>query len=175
MFFALWPPPDAAAALHAIARTQSRQSAGFVTRPDCIHLTLVFLGDVPAARVEALRAPPPAIAGPPFDLCLDRFGHWVRNGIAWTAPSIVPDALTALQSRLADWASAQGVPVDTRPFRPHVTLLRRAARFVPEDPVQPMAWRVREYALVRSHNGQNGARYETIGRYPLNHAAVAPS
>lgn len=175
LFFGLWPDAGTAAALHAVARGQIAFTGGRITRADSIHLTLVFVGDVPITLVEALRTPPAEIAGLAFELRVDHVGHWVRNGIAWAAPSTVPDAMTGLQSRLAAWVSAQGVTLDTRPFRPHVTLLRKAPRTLPVTPVEPIPWPVTEYVLVRSRLASDGSRYEIIGRFPLNRDGVPPS
>ena len=175
LFFGLWPDAGAAGALHALARSQVERTGGRITAADSIHLTLVFIGHVPAAHVDALRAPAQGVAGPPFEFRLDRIGHWVRNGIAWAAPSVVPSAMAGLQFRLSAWVSAQGVTIDTRSFRPHVTLLRKAARSVSLDPIEPITWHVREYVLVRSRFAPDGSRYEIIGRFPLNRDAGTSS
>jgi RNA 2',3'-cyclic 3'-phosphodiesterase len=175
LFYALWPAPQTAMALHTLACRQAAGTGGLVTRMDSIHLTVAFLGDVPVDRIDALRTPPPDIASPAFDMDLDRIGHWVRNGIVWAGPSVVPEALAGLHGRLSAWVASQGIPLDTRPFRPHVTLLRKAARGELDEPRTPIAWRVTDYVLVRSGRRSDGSRYETIARFPLNPGPGSPS
>jgi 2'-5' RNA ligase len=168
LFFALWPAPQTAMALHALACRQAAGTGGRVTRADSIHLTVAFLGDVPVDRIDALRTPPPDIAPSAFAMNLDRIGHWVRNGIVWAGPSVVPEALEALHGRLSAWIASQGIALDTRPFRPHVTLLRKAARGELDEFRAPVPWQVTEYTLVRSARRADGSRYETIARFPLH-------
>jgi len=175
LFFAIWPSRETAMALHALACRQATSTGRRVTRPDSIHITIAFLGDVPASRIEVFRSPPPEITAPAFWMRVDRVGHWVRNGIVWAAPSVVPDALAALQARLAEWVTSQGIALDSRPFRPHVTLLRKAARGALAEPEAPIAWTAGEFVLVRSCRRADGARYETIARFPLNPADGNPS
>ncbi len=167
LFFALWPAPRTAMALHALACRQAVGTGGRVTRKDSIHLTVAFLGDVPVGRIEALLSPPPGLAAPAFTMAIDQVGHWVRNGIVWAGPSAVPAALSALHARLSDWVASQGIALDTRPFRPHVTLLRKAPRGELAEFRAPIDWQVTEYVLVRSGPRAEGSRYETIGRFPL--------
>lgn len=167
LFFALWPARQTAMALHALACRQAVGTGGRVTRMDSIHLTVAFLGDVPVGRIEALRSPPSDLAAPTFTMVLDQVGHWVRNGIVWAGPSQVPEALSALHARLSDWVVSQGIALDTRPFRPHVTLLRKAARGELAEFRAPIEWPVTEYVLVRSGRRADGSRYETIARFPL--------
>lgn len=167
LFFALWPTRTTAMALHALACRQAVRTGGRVTRMDSIHLTVAFLGDVPVGCVDALRAPPPELAAPAFTMALDQVGHWVRNGIVWAGPSELPEALSALNTRLSDWVASLGIALDPRPFRPHVTLLRKAARGALAEFRAPIEWHVTEYALVRSGRRVDGSRYETIARFPL--------
>jgi RNA 2',3'-cyclic 3'-phosphodiesterase len=167
LFFALWPARQTAMALHALACRQAVGTSGRVTRMDSIHLTVAFLGDVPVGRIEALRSPPSDLAAPAFTMALDQVGHWVRNGIVWAGPSQVPEALSALHTGLSDWVASQGLALDTRPFRPHVTLLRKAARGELAEFRAPIEWPVTEYVLVRSGRRPDGSRYETIARFPL--------
>lgn len=175
LFFAIWPSREAVMALHALACRQATSTGGRVTWPDSIHLTIAFLGDVPASRIEVFRSLPPEITARAFSMRVDRVGHWVRNGIVWAGPSAVPDALAALQARLAAWLASQGIALDARPFRPHVTLLRKAARGDLTEPEAPIAWTAGEFVLVRSCPRADGSRYETIARFPLNPVDGNPS
>lgn len=175
LFFALWPPHETAMALHALGCRQATSTGGRVTRIESIHLTIAFLGDVAASRIEVFRSLPPEIVAPAFSMHVDQVGHWVRNGIVWAAPTAVPDALASLQARLAAWVTVQGIVLDTRPFRPHVTLLRKAARGELTEPEAPIRWTATDFVLVRSGHRADGSGYETIARFPLNPSSGNPS
>ena len=103
--------------------------AAAVVRADKLHVTLHFLGQVPADRVDAVRE---GIALPmtPFELTLREPRVW-PGGIA-VLESDAPPALLELHVRLGLALDALGLPVEQRPYRPHVTLAKgawgRAAR-----------------------------------------------
>jgi len=52
------------------------------------------------------------------------------------------------------------LPVDTRPFRPHVTLARRAAGATPALDGPAISWAIDRYALMESTLGVNGGYTE---------------
>jgi RNA 2',3'-cyclic 3'-phosphodiesterase len=81
--------------------------------------------------------------------------------VAVWLPQAVPPALGALHARLGAAMAALGLTVETRPFRPHVTLARRAAGALPPPPAAGLAWRADGYALVDSSAG-----YRVLARYP---------
>jgi 2'-5' RNA ligase len=116
-FFALWPSVAATRALARHAVSLAHELDGRATRTASIHLTLAFLGDVPAAALERVMHPPARVCVPPFDLVLDRLGAWDHNGIGWAAPSAPPEALLELQRRLADWLGGSGFRLEARPAR----------------------------------------------------------
>lgn len=98
-------------------------------RTDNIHLTLVFLGDVKDSVAENLaRAMDEVVAGvPPFELKvegLDSFGRGRYPRVIWAGVTGDTGPLTRIQSLLSDAAMDEGVEVDERPYRPHLTLGR---------------------------------------------------
>ena len=99
-------------------------------RPEGLHLTLKFLGDVDAAREPELRAAlsQTAGAGHPSGVTVHIEGFGVfpdfrRPRIVWAG--IEPDpALELLQHRVEQVFAPLGFATEARPFRPHVTLGR---------------------------------------------------
>ena len=78
----------------------------------------------------------------------------------------MPDPeLLRLQGTLAAHLGARGFALEPRPFAPHVTLVRKVARPLREVAFEPVAWRVTDFALVRS--SLRTGRYETLRRWPL--------
>lgn len=140
---------------------------GRITRVDSIHLTLAFLGDVDVPRLDELSAPPATIAAGAVELRIDRVGAWHHNGIGWVAPSVTPQPLSDLQSRLNAWLEFIGFALEKREFAPHVTILRKCTGKVATASIEPIRWAVDEYVLVRSTLDSAGSRYEVIGRFPL--------
>ena len=148
------------------------------TAPERWHLTLLFLGTVPADVVPALvsKAAPAVADAPPMTLRLaggGRFGSRRRPQVAWAGVDGDVAPLVALAGRLADVARSLRLAVEDRPYRPHLTLGRwRPGRPADGDLVDRLAdyrgpaWPVREVRLLESHLGPKPT-YETLAAWPV--------
>jgi 2'-5' RNA ligase len=166
LFVALWPSALVTAALGAIPRPPIPSVRW--TSPEQWHVTLRFLGDVDGQDVpdlvDALR-PAGRLAS-----------RWAMLGPATVrlGPGVLMVPVTGVDD-LADAAAGLtrsfGAPPDERPFTGHVTLARSRDRAaIPGELVGhrvEAGWTVDELALVRSHLGTGGARYETIATVAL--------
>jgi 2'-5' RNA ligase len=102
-------------------------------RPENIHLSLKFLGDVEDARELELRSALKQAAGQlseprPLTLQMEGFGvfpDYHRPHVLWVG--VTPDpALELLQHGVEQAFAPLGFPTEARTFRPHVTLARAA-------------------------------------------------
>lgn len=166
LFFALWPSPE-------LRRQLAAAGEGWLTTP-CrrvppanLHLTLAFLGAVPAPVCQCLVGQCATVRVQPFELQLDRLGHWRRSRIAWLGPSRTPAALTELVSLLGQAQRACGLTPETTPYRPHVTLARKCGDRLPAASVEAIEWSAREFCLVESVLTAQGAHYRVIQRWNL--------
>jgi 2'-5' RNA ligase len=167
VFFALWPDASLRTTLAELAREVARQSRGRPTEPNRIHLTLAFLGDQPATRVEALRRLGGGIRAHAFTLPLDALGGFPRSGIAWLGASAPQPDLEALQGELATALRTEGFAVDERPYAPHLTLARQVASRIERRLPEPLGWSVTSFFLVASELGRSGPTYRTLAEWPL--------
>jgi 2'-5' RNA ligase len=158
-FFALVPGESVRVALCTLGRALAEQIGGRAVPAHNIHLTLAFIGNVEPLRVSALCALLDELPRYSFVLTLDRVGEWHHAGVAWTAPSVVPRTLTALHARLDERLRVGEFPVEARPFRPHVTLVRRRKRPLADGPSTLIDWRVERVSLMRSESIAGGVRY----------------
>jgi 2'-5' RNA ligase len=166
LFFAIWPPPSVQAVLGEAARDLREELGGKATRTDSIHLTLVFLGDVPAGRLDEIAAAGDAVHWQGFDLMLDTSGCFAHNRIAWVAPSHIPAALLELAAQLQARMRALGFTLEERPYSPHITLLRKAVRTRGQAPLSPTCdWPVEAFMLMRSELDAQGSRYSVLRRW----------
>lgn len=164
LFVALWPDPATRA---GIARWQQAWQWPLQAAPvkaERLHLTLHFLGDVPGHLLpdiaEGLRRP-----YEPFTLELGHGEVW-PNGVAVLEPAHIPPQLERLHAALREDLIALGLAVDSRPFRPHITLSRRARGARPPAQNPRLHWRADDgYVLVRSLPG--GAGYQVLERLAL--------
>jgi 2'-5' RNA ligase len=160
LFVALWPGDRVRRALDAW-RAQVPWPAGCKpVRPEKLHLTLHFLGQVPTGRVPALAT---ALQLPfrPFELHLDAVLMW-HGGLAVLRPRTPPPPLLALHADLAQSLQRCALPVEAREYRPHLTVARRAGPAGTTLPAPSVRWRVSGYALVES---TADGRYRVVERY----------
>ncbi len=142
-------------------------------RPEGLHLTLKFLGDVaPSRESEIVGALAKAVdATRPFEMPMAGFGAFPtveRPRVVWAGCEAVPP-LELLQDRLERAMDALGFPLEGRAFRPHVTL-GRAKRDAKPSALAGLAGRldelehqafvdVRSIDLMESVLAREGARY----------------
>ena len=167
LFFALWPDDRARDALANLARDAHAECGGRQTKPEKIHLTLVFLGDVGCDRIARLKALASAVRGSPFELELDTLGYWRHNRILWAGARRSPPALTDLVAALCAGLASEGAYEEDRPYVPHITLLRNARCAPGKRAACCVAWHVTEFALVESVRRGGADLYDTIGKWPL--------
>jgi 2'-5' RNA ligase len=147
-------------------------------RPEGVHITLKFIGEVEAARVQALsRAASVAVETfSPFSLSIEEAGTFPPRGAArvlWLGVKDESGLLANLQRRLEQECEAAGFPREERAFNPHLTLARLRT---PKDalalceahrrtPFGPYPFEVAELLVIRSELGPGGSRYTPLSRH----------
>jgi 2'-5' RNA ligase len=101
-------------------------------RPETLHITVHFFGELEASRAAAaLEAiSPVARRTAAFDVELERLGAFPPGGtprVLWLGPAHDVAALYALASECTTALRDAHFDVDTRPYRPHCTLGRPRA------------------------------------------------
>ena len=168
IFFALWPDADTRARLDALAVKAHAAFGGRRMRSDTLHMTLAFIGDIDAARVDlALAAAGGLGPQPAFSMTIDQLRCWRHNRIVWCGPKVVPAVLAETASLLGERLAATGFRLDARAFAAHATLLRNADCSRGGPDFVPFDWEVGQIVLVESSLAADGARYDLIGRWPL--------
>ena len=165
LFFALWPPEAARAALSRLALDAAERTGGKPVAAAKIHLTLAFLGDLAPDRAAAAATAADRVEAQAFCTTFDRLGSFARAGVAWAGPSQPPPQLEALAASLAARLRESGFTLEERAFAAHVTLARRIRHKLAAAPVEPVAWAANAFALVESD--LRTGRYETRGSWVL--------
>jgi len=175
LFFALWPPQEAAQSVHAWANDVRRDAGGRAIAAPNIHLTLAFIGEVDDARARELAEIGGAVRAEPFELALDEARYWAHNRIVWAGPSKAPEALLMLVRRLCAELAGAGYKTDTRPYQAHITLVRDASPPSVFRAPPAQRFRVEEFLLVRSELSSRGPTYSVQQRYALANPARSRS
>lgn len=175
LFFALWPTEAVRAqAQRAAADLKIRmQPTGRAVAPERYHVTLLFLGDqvAPDQQAIALRVAAQLRAAP-FDWTLEQAHSFqTPNGYPWwLGPRETPPALRTLYDTLRKAAAQFGVEFPRPRLTPHLTIRYEPRLALPPTAIQPIAWTVDEFVLIRSPLEGRAAEYELLGRWPLNAA-----
>lgn len=172
LFFALWPVERHREALAVSAAPVVAQIAGRAVPPGNLHVTLAFLGSVPAKTfVELVRVGGQG-SWPAVRLDFTRIEYWARPKVLVAMPASVPAAGQEIVERLWQGVAPLGFARELRPWRPHLTLVRGVQQLPPKDlelePAQSAAdepaWRL---ALVDSAAHPEGPRYKALADWPL--------
>ncbi|WP_088330464.1 RNA 2',3'-cyclic phosphodiesterase [Lacimicrobium sp. SS2-24] len=132
------------------------------------HITLAFLGQVSLQQQERLFDGADSLACETFDLTVDQMGYWPKPKTLWIGASATPPALTQLARSLRGLAGNLGLPVENRPYVPHISLYRKQPTNPPvclTPPHFPLAFT--HFSLFESVSGRGGVHYPVLARWPL--------
>ncbi len=164
-----------------LASTQARlrESGAQVSwvKPHNIHLTLKFLGSVPAERLrEVVRAVQrAAVPAQPIPLELTVLGCFPNRRaprVVWAGLNRIPEQLRNLQQRVERELVATGFPAESRPFSPHFTLgrvrsgrnVRKLVAAMQAERLEPLRFEAAEVVVMASRLHASGALYTPVSR-----------
>ncbi len=171
---------SAAEVVRALGETSGGEAVRWV-RPEGLHVTLRFLGEIAVDRI-------PELVGCVSQETASLGTFRVRLGGVRPFPSarrpnvIVLDVapvepLEELAEAVECGVVAAGFAPKPRRFRAHLTLGRVRGRRFPSAPSamtpEPAAWNVSEAVLFRSELRRSGARYTPLERIPLATPSVS--
>ncbi len=186
LFFAVELPAEVRGRVaEHITRLQENKSSRSARweRVEKLHITLKFVGETLAARVENLTRAARKVAGEfaPFELRISETGSFPPRGAArvlWLGIEDESGRLAALQRRLEDELAGEGFAREARRFHPHLTLARlqrasasdaknlASAHAETKFPIAPFA--VADFMLMQSELSAKGSRYSVLERFNLD-------
>jgi RNA 2',3'-cyclic 3'-phosphodiesterase len=174
-FVAVFPPPEVRRETLAWARRLPSGNRVRWTRPENVHLTLKFLGDIRAEALDGIRAALGEVCAKhaPFDVALTELGAFPsarRAKILWIGVGVGSDRLRSLAADVDDVLAPLGFEREKRPYVPHLTIGRVRGRPVNLDlpsGVEGTGFRVGRVELTESTLAAEGATYRTIGDFAL--------
>ena len=157
-------------------------SAASWSRPENIHLTVKFFGNVEPARVPVISTAAGRLVKEfsPIQIAVGKTGVFPRPSrpqVLWIGIEDQSGALSKLQKRLEDEFAVEGFPKEDRAFRPHLTIARvrrpqnanQLAQIHLGSEFSDVAVRLSELILFRSELSPKGSKYTAISRHWLEH------
>jgi RNA 2',3'-cyclic 3'-phosphodiesterase len=151
------------------------------SRPENIHLTVKFFGNVDPAKVPLISAAAERVVKEfsPIQIEVAKTGVFPRTSrpqVLWIGIDERSGALAKFQQRLENELTGDGFPKEDRAFRPHLTIARirrpqnanqlaevhLKTRFAPVEVV------FEELVLFRSELSSKGSKYTAISRHRLS-------
>jgi|SRR5579859_1728557 len=187
------PAPVLAALVGVQQQLATAQLPLRLSAPAGLHLTLAFIGEMPAVRgADLAAAVAQGVAGiDPFTLRAEGHGMFPNARaprVVWVGVQGDPAAMAALttvRQGIVRTLAAAGFPTDPR-FDPHLTLARVADRATPADRARigatvqalpafpPVAFGVDGISVMRSDQQAGGAVYSRLAYVALG-AGTAPA
>jgi len=167
LFFALWPNNQVRQSIIDLLPAVPVSGNCRITQPEDLHITLHFIGRVTYEVKDCLHHAARAIKSKPFFVNLDCLGNFNKAKICWMGCQARPVELMLLHDKLGESLVNCGYQIESRPYKPHVTLARKCA--TPINSIQDFVipWFVEEFALIESIPVSRGVSYQVIEKYPL--------
>jgi len=183
-FIAIHPAPHVQTRVEQLQAELRRELTPRVirwARPDQLHITLQFLGNIERSRLPDFCSAVAAATQQQVELRVANLGCFpsaLRPRVLWVGVTGQVALLQQLKLRLDEHLQPLGYEPETREYHPHITL----ARIGPLKPAEREAmqqciarlgstdcgsWTVMAVDLMRSHLSPHGARYEVIQSFKL--------
>ena len=149
------------------------------SRPEGLHITLKFLGEIPVEKVEQVKRQLQSLQPvAPVAINIAGAGFFPND----RAPRVIwlgieaPPELGQLAARVEQSLESLGFPKENRPFAPHLTLgrFRAVDGLAPllgilrqQEPVQMGSFTAAEFSLYESQIASGGSIYKKIARFPF--------
>lgn len=150
------------------------------SRPENIHLTVKFFGNVDQARVPVISAAAARVVKEfsPIQIEAGKTGVFPRPSrpqVLWIGIDDRSGALLKLHQRLEEEFALEGFAKEDRAFRPHLTIARirrlqnanRLAEVHLGLQFNTVAVRMDELILFRSELSSKGSKYTSVSRHRL--------
>ncbi len=148
------------------------------TRPESLHVTLKFVGEVSDTRLHEMKTALSAVKAAPFQLSFQDVGFFPNPKsprVFWIGVQ-GGQALPQLAAIVDAGLGKLGFAREEKAYRPHLTLARAGSTgslkqlqpmLNPEEPPQFGTMTAQEFWLYKSEPQQGGSRYTKLERFGL--------
>jgi RNA 2',3'-cyclic 3'-phosphodiesterase len=173
LFFGIFPDSETRMRIAAAARALKLDGSPPLVPAENYHMTLAFVGEVPASQVAALLEIGGSQRTRGFTVRFDAYEYWPQARVMVATAREFPASLARLWQQLrTDLAkhklAPKPIPAHTcERLQPHVTIARR----VSVSPVLPVmaafAWPMQTLSLIHSDTAGARSVYTVVDSWPL--------
>jgi 2'-5' RNA ligase len=162
LFFALWPDDEVTRQLTEIARELKLESNSRRVNPKNYHLTLAFVGEVPATKLAVVQQIGRSLRAARFTFNCDSIEFWRGSQAVVTAVRAPPARLLELWRKLNE-----ALELPPEPLSAHVTLARKVTQAPVLQAMSPVVWRATSFSLIHSDTGGVESAYTVLDTWSL--------
>jgi RNA 2',3'-cyclic 3'-phosphodiesterase len=166
LFFALWSDETIRQQCVKIGNAVLAEKAQPVQTAN-IHVTLLFLGNIDSDKEQYVKEALATVPVPKITLCFDKLSFWKKPSVLCLTSTNPNPELEGLVETLSKVARKLDIPLDERPFKPHVTLVKKATKLTPLS-FKPIIWQSNSFCLVESCRIPSGIEYRIVEKWGAN-------
>ena len=174
LFFAVLPPPEVRNGIAAAAIHLSMDAKSALVRPDNYHMTLAFVGEVPAAQLATVREIGASQRTCSFTVRFDAYEYWPEAAILVAAAREIPSTLTRLWERIHAGLASHQLARKPELLRPHVTIARKVLQAPVLQAMSAFGWKAQTFNLMQSIRGGVEPTYTVLNTWPLLDESARP-
>jgi len=165
LFFALCPDNRARKQINGLNQSISSADLKKVNSAN-LHLTLVFLGQVDSQAEAKIKERANDINIQPFSLHFEQLDFWKKPRILCLTSQQYDPQLLILVNALKTIAQQCDIETEDRPYRPHITLARKASQNINRK-IGGINWQAHSFCLLQSCSTPTGVNYQILQSWEL--------
>jgi RNA 2',3'-cyclic 3'-phosphodiesterase len=175
LFFAICPDAETRERIAAVAGALKLGPLSAPVPTANYHMTLAFVGEVPASQVATLLKIGGMQRACGFTVRFVAYEHWRKSEAIVAAAREFPAALERLWRQLhADLAQHNFALNPPHHLRPHVTIARKVTQAPVLQAMSGFLWKVQTFSLLHSNTAAARPIYTVVGTWPLLDETAIP-
>ncbi|MDH5389364.1 MAG: RNA 2',3'-cyclic phosphodiesterase [Gammaproteobacteria bacterium] len=171
VFIALLPDAVVREKFTALQQQLGREKLlGKAKAVDCnnLHMTLHFIGAISIEKLRALEVSLDSVRCKAFNFDVNTVGCFPKPGVFWLGMKNIPPELEELERQTATCVQQCIEGYQPIPYRPHITLFRKARLSLDKEILPEINWQVKSFALMESKSSSDGVQYHMLKEWRLS-------
>ena len=167
LFFAICPDAGTREYFAAVAGALKLEPLSAPVPSANYHMTLAFVGEVPASQVPMLLEIGGMQRACGFTLRFDAYEYWRKSEAIVAVAREFPAALERLWRQLHADLAQHNITLNPPHLRPHVTIARKVTQAPVLQAMSGFLWKVQTFSLLHSNTAAARPIYTVVDTWPL--------